>query len=57
LKEGEKGTTTSQNKFEVLSSRVMQYGVEKRVVRRQEVAGVECFKCREKGHKYKECPI
>jgi len=41
----------------VLSSRVIQCGVEERVVRRQEVAGVECFKCGEKGHKCRECPI
>ena len=43
-KEEEKGTTALQNKFEVLSSRVMQCEVEERVVRRQEVAGVECLK-------------
>jgi len=56
-KEGEKGTTAPQNKFKVLSSRVMQYRVEKRVVRRQEVVGVECFKCGEKRHKCRECPM
>jgi len=35
----------------------MQCGVEERVVRRQEVAGVECFKCGEKGHKCRKCPM
>jgi len=33
-REGEKGTVTSQNKFEILRSRVMQCGVEEQVVRR-----------------------
>jgi len=33
-KEGEKETTTLQNKFEVLSSRVMQCGVKERMIRR-----------------------
>jgi len=33
-KKGEKGITTPQNKFEVLLSRVMQYGVKKRIIRR-----------------------
>jgi len=32
-KEEEKGVATPQNKFKILSSRVMQCGVEKRVVR------------------------
>jgi len=46
----------SQNKFEVLSSRVMQCGVEEKKIRRQkEVKRVECFKCGEKGHKCREC--
>jgi len=46
----------SQNKFEVLSSRVMQCGVEKKEIRRQkEVKRIECFKCGEKGHKCREC--
>jgi len=47
----------SQNKFEVLRSRVMQYGVEERTIRRQKVAVVECFKCGKEGHKYRECPL
>jgi len=56
-KEGEKGTTVPQNKFEVLSSRVMQCGVKERIIRRQEIVEVECFKCREKGHKCRECSL
>jgi len=36
-KEGEKETIIPQNKFEVLRSKVMQYGVEERTIRRQEV--------------------
>jgi len=43
-KEGEKRTTTSQNKFEVLSSRIMQYKVKKRIIRRQETVEVEYLK-------------
>jgi len=54
-KEGEKGTNVSQNKFEVLKSRVMQCGVEEKTIRRQETIVVECFKCGEKGHKCREC--
>ena len=46
-----------QNKFEVLSSRVMQCDVRETTIRRQETVEVECFKCREKGHKCRECPI
>ena len=53
----EKGVTMPQNKFEVLKSRVMQCGIEERVVRRQKLIMVECFKCGEKGHKCKECPL
>jgi len=56
-REGEKGTIVPQNKFKVLKSRVMQCGVEERMIRRQEIIVVECFKCREKRHKYKECPL
>jgi len=33
----------------------MQCKVEKRVVRRQKVVGVECFKYKERRHKYREC--
>jgi len=56
-KEEGKRTVVPQNKFEVLRSRIMQCGVEKRTIRRIGVVEVECFKCREKGHKYKEYPL
>ena len=46
-----------QNKFEVLKSRVMQCGVEERVVRSMRMEVVRCFKCREEGHKCRECPV
>jgi len=45
-----------QNKFEVLKSKVMQCGVEGKMIRSVRVA-VECFKCREEGHKCRECPL
>jgi len=54
-RKGEKGVATPQNKFEALSSKVMQYGVEERIVRNMRTAAAECFKCREKGHKCREC--
>ena len=54
-KEGAQETTIPQNKFEVLLSRVMQCEVKEKVIRRQEVVGVEYFKCRQRGHKYREC--
>ena len=53
----EKRRVISQDKFEMLSSRVMQYGVEEKTIRRQKVVGVECFKCGEREHKCKECPL
>jgi len=56
-KKGEKKITTPQNKFEVLLSRVMQCGVKKRMIRRQETVEVECFKYGEKRHKCKEYPL
>jgi len=56
-KKGEKEVAMSQNKFEVLSSRVIQCGVEERIVRNIRTVAVECFKCREKGHKCRECPL
>jgi len=56
-KEEGKGTVTSQNKFEILRSRVMQCKVKERTIRRQKVTVVECFKCGEKGHKCRECPL
>ena len=46
-----------QNKFEILRSRVMQCSVEERVVRGARREVVRCFKCREEGHKCKECPL
>jgi len=56
-KKGEKGVKMPQNKFEILSSRVIQCGVEKRVVRSMRTAAVRCFKCEEKEHKYRECSL
>jgi len=54
----EKGEVISQNKFEMLSSRVIRCKVE---LRRQETEEkswvVECFKCGEKEHKCRECPL
>jgi len=46
-----------QNKFEVLRSRVMQCGVEEKMIRSMRMAVVRCFKCREEGHKCRECPL
>jgi len=31
--------------------------VEERMTRRQEVIVVKCLKCREQGHKCRECPL
>jgi len=56
-KERKKGTEMPQNKFEILRSRVMQCGVEERVVRSTRMVVVKCFKCGEKGHKCRECPL
>ena len=57
-KEGkEKRGTAPQNKFEVLSSRVMQCDVKERMIRKQKTVKVECFKCGKKGHKCRECPL
>jgi len=50
----EKGITIPQNKFEVLKSRVMQCGEKKRTIERVRVVEVECYKCGEREHKYKE---
>jgi len=55
-KEGEKGVEIPQNKFEVLRSRVMQCGVEERVVRNIRTAVVKCFRCGEEEHKCRMCP-
>jgi len=46
-----------QNKFEVLKSRVMQCGEGERTIRQIRVAEVECFECREQGHKCRKCPL
>ena len=56
-RKGKKGVAMPQNKFEVLSSRVMQCGVEERIVRNVGMAAVECFKCGEKEHKCREYPL
>jgi len=50
-KEGKKGVEIPQNKFEVLRSRVMQCGVEERVVRSMKMALVKCFRCGDKGRR------
>jgi len=33
----------------------MQYDVKERMIRKQEMVEVECFKCGKKGHKCREC--
>jgi len=53
----EKRGTVPQNKFEVLSSRVIQCDVRETTIRRQETVEVGCFKFGEKGYKCRECPI
>jgi len=55
-KEGKKGVEIPQNKFEVLRNRVMQCGVEERVVRSMKTALVKCFRCGDEGHKCRVCP-
>jgi len=52
-----KGTVISQNKFEVLKSRVMQCGVEEKTIRNIRITVVECFKCGKEGHKCRKCPL
>jgi len=56
-KEGKKGAEMPQNKFEILKSRVMQCGVEERIVRSMKTVVVKCFKCGEEGHKCRKCPL
>ena len=46
-----------QNKFEILSSRVIQCEVEERTIRNIRMVVVKCFKCEEEGHKYRWCPL
>jgi len=53
----EEGTVVPQNKFEELKSRVIQCRVKESMIRRVEVIEVECFKCGEKGHKCRKCPL
>jgi len=53
----EKGATMPQNKFKILSSRVMQCGVEEKTIRSMRIVGVKCFKCGEKEHKCREYPL
>jgi len=47
---------TKGNRFEALSSRVMQCGVREMKWQVMEEKGVKYFVCREKGHKKWECP-
>jgi len=56
-KKEETGVATSQNKFKILSNRVIQCEVEERVVRSMRTVAIRCFKCREKGHKCRECSL
>ena len=48
----EKKIPTSQNRFEMLLSRVMRYGIEirKQERERKEEEVIWCFKCREEEH-------
>jgi len=48
-KGGEKEAEMPQNKFEVLKSRVMQYGIEERAVRSMKMAVVKCSNVEKKG--------
>jgi len=58
-REEEKRMLIPQNRFEVLSSRVMRCGVEIRRQerdRKEEGKAICCFKCKEKEHQWKEHP-
>jgi len=57
LKEKHALVKLRENKFEVLKSRVMQCGIEERVVRSIKMVVVRCFKCEGEGHKCRECPL
>jgi len=46
-----------QNKFQVLRSKIIQCGIEERVVRSIRTVAVRCFRCKEQGHKCRECPL
>jgi len=53
----EKKTPASQNRFEMLSSRVMRCGVEiRKQERKRKEEVIRCFKYREEEHQWKECP-
>ena len=54
----EKGKPISQNKFEVIVSRVMQYrvGEEVKVKRQEMIEEVKCFRCWSIGYLKWECP-
>jgi len=57
-REGEKKTLIPQNRFEVLSSRVMRCRIEIRRQerdRKEEEKTICCFKCKEEGYQWKEC--
>jgi len=56
-KEEEEGAVVPQNKFEVLSSRVMQCGAGGKTVKSVRTVGVKCFECRKEGHKCREYPV
>jgi len=56
-KDEEKGTKMPQNKFEILRSRVIQCGVEERVVKSTRIVVVRCFKCGREKHKCRKCPL
>jgi len=48
---------TPQNKFEILSSRVIQCEIKGRIVKSIRMAAVKYFRCGEEGHKCRECPL